>query len=100
MNALRMIRLVRLMRVFRVMRIAKVARHSEMLTLVFAVIRRVSQSGLVVILMVMCFMMVLSASLVYQFEADASDEQSGSGGAQDLPSAFVSIPASFWWAIA
>ncbi|CAK0879531.1 unnamed protein product, partial [Prorocentrum cordatum] len=64
MRTLRMIRIVRLARVFRVMRIAKVARHSKLLSIIVAVFIRVSQSGLLMVLILMGFAMVLSASLV------------------------------------
>jgi len=97
MRTLRMIRMVRLVRVFRVMRVAKVARHSKLLSILFAVFRKVSSSGLVVVLMLMTFVTVLSASFIYLFESELCEE---TGAHCFGPSAFVSIPASFWWAIA
>lgn len=97
MRTLRMIRVVRLVRVFRVMRVAKVARHSRLLSILFAVFRKVSQSGLIVVLMLMSFVTVLSASFIYLFESELCE----STGLHCMgPSAFVSIPASFWWAVA
>mmetsp|Transcript_69311 Transcript_69311/g.122704 ORF Transcript_69311/g.122704 Transcript_69311/m.122704 type:complete len:414 (-) Transcript_69311:19-1260(-) len=96
MRSLRMVRIIRLVRVFRVMRLAKVARHSQLLTIIFMVFLKVAQSGLLVVLMLMSFAMVLSSSLVYLFESELC-EQSGQHCAG--PSAFVSIPASFWWSI-
>jgi len=92
-----MIRVIRLVRVFRVMRLAKVARHSQLLSMIVAVMIKVTQSGLVVVLMLMCFAMVLSASLVYLSESENCEE---TGVHCAGPSAFASIPASFWWAIA
>jgi len=97
MRTLRMMRIVRLVRVFRVLRLAKVARHSHMLSLIVAVMVKVSQSGLVVVLMLMGFAMVLSASLIYLSESELCEE---SGLYCTGPSAFDSIPSSFWWAIA
>lgn len=96
MRTLRMIRMVRLVRVFRVMRIAKVARHSQLLAVIFSVLSKVSQSGLVVILMLMGFATVLSSSLIYLFEAELCEE---SGLHCTGPAAFSSIPHSFWWSI-
>ncbi|CAE8639322.1 unnamed protein product, partial [Polarella glacialis] len=57
MRTLRMIRIVRLVRVFRVLRVAKFARHSKLLSVIFIVFIKVSQSGLAVVLMLMCFAM-------------------------------------------
>eukprot|EP00930_Biecheleria_cincta_P037051 TRINITY_DN25404_c0_g2_i1.p1 TRINITY_DN25404_c0_g2~~TRINITY_DN25404_c0_g2_i1.p1 ORF type:complete len:433 (-),score=105.63 TRINITY_DN25404_c0_g2_i1:16-1314(-) len=96
MRSLRMVRIVRMVRVFRVMRLAKVARHSQLLSIIFMVFVKVSQSGLVVVLMLVCFAMILSSSLVYLFENEHC-EQTGSECIG--PNAFVSIPASFWWSI-
>eukprot|EP00931_Biecheleriopsis_adriatica_P116996 TRINITY_DN92563_c0_g1_i1.p1 TRINITY_DN92563_c0_g1~~TRINITY_DN92563_c0_g1_i1.p1 ORF type:complete len:429 (+),score=84.39 TRINITY_DN92563_c0_g1_i1:30-1289(+) len=96
MRSLRMIRIVRLVRVFRVMRLAKVARHSQLLSIIFMVFVKVSQSGLMVVVMLMTFAMILSSSLVYLFESELC-EQYGSHCVG--PSAFSSIPASFWWSI-
>mmetsp|Transcript_97489 Transcript_97489/g.218172 ORF Transcript_97489/g.218172 Transcript_97489/m.218172 type:complete len:406 (+) Transcript_97489:143-1360(+) len=97
MRTLRMIRMVRLVRVFRVIRIAKVARHSQLLSILVKVFVKVAQSGLVVVLMIMAFATVLSASLIFIFESELCED---SGVHCVGPSAFVSIPASFWWAIA
>jgi len=97
MRTLRVIRMVRLVRVFRVMRIAKVARHSRLLGIILAVFGQVSLSGLVVLVMLMGFGMVLSASLIYLFESELCED---TGVHCTGPSAFVSIPAAFWWAIA
>jgi len=97
MRTLRMIRMVRMVRVFRIMRVAKVARHSKLLSILFAVFRKVSRSGLIVILMLMSFVTVLSSSFIYAFESELCETT----GAHCLgPGAFVSIPAAFWWAIA
>lgn len=96
MRTLRMIRIIRLVRVIRVMRLAKVARHSQALSIILAVLAKVSQSGLVVILMLMSFMMVLSASLIYLFESERCEE---AGISCTGPAAFTSIPAAFWWSI-
>lgn len=96
MRSLRMVRIVRLVRVFRVLRLAKVARHSQLLSIIFMVFVKVSQSGLVVVLMLVCFAMILSSSLVYLFENEHC-EQTGSDCIG--PNAFESIPASFWWSI-
>jgi len=97
MRTLRMVRIARLVRVFRVLRLVKVARHSQMMSLTGAVLLKVSQSGFVVTLMIMCFAMVLSASLVYLSESELCEE---TGLHCTGPSAFQSIPISFWWAIA
>jgi len=97
MRTLRMARIMRLVRVFRVMRLAKVARHSTLLSIVLSACVKVSQSGLVVVLMFMGFAMVLSASLMYVSEAGLCED---SGLHCTGPSAFSSIPASFWWAVA
>lgn len=97
MRTLRMIRIVRLVRVFRVMRLAKVARHSQLLNIIVAVFFKVAQSGLVIVLMLMCFAMVLSASLIYLSESEVCET---TGYHCTGPSAFVSIPSSFWWAVA
>lgn len=94
MRTLRLLRIFRLLRVFRVSRLAKVARYSESLGIVFAACVKVSQSGLVVVLMLLCSAMILSASLIYIVESELCDD----AGAQC--SGFVSIPRSFWWAIA
>jgi len=96
-RTLRMIRMVRLVRVIRVMRLAKVARRSQLLGLIFVVFGRVSQSGMVVILMLMGFAMVLSASLIYLFESEHCED---TGVDCTGPSAFESIPSAFWWSIA
>lgn len=96
MRTLRMIRIVRLVRVFRVMRIAKVARHSQLLSIIVIVFIKVSQAGLIVVLMLMCFAMVLSSSLIYLFESELC-EQTGNNCVGSA--AFTSIPASFWWSI-
>merc|ERR1719329_818945 len=58
---------------------------------------RVSQSGMVVILMLMGFAMVLSASLIYLFESEHCED---TGVDCTGPSAFESIPSAFWWSIA
>lgn len=97
MRSLRMVRVVRMVRVFRVMRVCKVARHSEALAVTFMVFLKVSQSGLAVVLMLMGFATILSSSLVYLFESDLCDESLSHCVA---PTAFTSIPAAFWWAIA
>lgn len=97
MRSLRVLRMGRLLRVLRVLRVVKVARHSEGLGLVFAVFQKVARSGLVVVLMLVCFAMVLSASLIYLFESELCED---TGVHCTGPSAFVSIPAAFWWAIA
>merc|ERR1719301_105164 len=78
------------------MRLAKVARHSQALSIILAVLAKVSQSGLVVILMLMSFSMVLSASLIYLFESERCEE---AGISCTGPAAFTSIPAAFWWSI-
>eukprot|EP00929_Paragymnodinium_shiwhaense_P065363 TRINITY_DN32777_c0_g1_i1.p1 TRINITY_DN32777_c0_g1~~TRINITY_DN32777_c0_g1_i1.p1 ORF type:complete len:397 (+),score=77.30 TRINITY_DN32777_c0_g1_i1:218-1408(+) len=96
MRTLRMIRMVRLVRVFRVMRVAKVARHSKLISILFAVFFKVSQSGLVVVTLLMFFLMVISASLLYLFESNVCDH---TGMHCFGPTAFTSIPTSFWWAI-
>jgi len=96
MRTLRMVRMIRLVRVIRVMRLAKVARHSQVLNIILAVLYKVSQSGLVVVLMLFSFAMVLSASLIYLFESEHCEE---TGAFCDGPAAFVSIPSSFWWSI-
>lgn len=95
-GSMRTLRMLRLVRVIRVMRLAKVARHSQVLSIILAVIGNVAQSGLVVVLMLLTFTMVLSASLIYLFESEHCEE---TGVDCNGPAAFVSIPASFWWAI-
>lgn len=97
MRTLRMIRIVRLVRVFRVLRMAKFARHSQSLNIIFAVVVKVSKSGLIVVLMMMCFATVLSASLIFLTESEVCED---TGMHCHGPSAFTSIPAAFWWAIA
>lgn len=97
MRTLRMVRVVRLLRVFRVMRLAKVARYSQLLSIIFAVCVKVSQSGLVVVLMLIGSAMILSASIVYIVESEICED---TGAPCSETSGFVSIPASFWWAIA
>lgn len=97
MRTLRMIRLIRLVRVTRVMRLVKVARYSKLLGIILAVFWKVAQSGLMVIVFLMGFAMILSASLVYLVESEACEE---TGLHCTGPSAFVSIPSGFWWAIA
>jgi len=75
----------------------KLARHSQLLNIILTVFVKVSKSGLVVVLMLMGFAMVLSASLIFLTESQLCEEY---GIHCAGPSAFVSIPASFWWAIA
>lgn len=94
MRTLRMIRMVRLVRVLRVLRLAKAARHSQLLNIVIRGLRS-TDSGFLAIVMLMLFMMVIFASLIYFFESEGDIH----GEADIGPQAFNSIPASFWWAI-
>jgi len=91
------IQVVRFVRVCRVLRIAKAARHSQMLTSIIAVFVEVFRSGLAVVLMLLCFTTLLSASLVFLFESDSCGASGDTcdGAAAD----FESIPAAFWWAV-
>lgn len=95
-RTIRMIRVVRFVRVCRVLRIAKAARHSQMLTSILAVFVEVFRSGLAVVLMLLCFTTILSASLVFLFESDSCG---ASGACSGAAADFESIPAAFWWAI-
>lgn len=100
LRTLRMVRMVRLLRVLRVMRVAKAARHSQSLGLIFAVVGRASHAALAVMLMLLGFAAVLSASIVYIIEDDACDDGVPlMAHACDSPTPFQSVPASLWWAI-
>lgn len=92
-SAIISLRVLRLMWLIRILRLAKVARHSRMLSACVMVLSQVMLSSVVVILTLLTFLMVVSASLMYFIESDRC---------QDLGvpcEGFTSIPSSFWFSI-
>eukprot|EP00747_Dinoflagellata_sp_TGD_P168321 gnl/TRDRNA2_/TRDRNA2_194443_c0_seq1.p1 gnl/TRDRNA2_/TRDRNA2_194443_c0~~gnl/TRDRNA2_/TRDRNA2_194443_c0_seq1.p1 ORF type:complete len:426 (+),score=73.71 gnl/TRDRNA2_/TRDRNA2_194443_c0_seq1:106-1383(+) len=92
MNSLQTLRMLRFLRLFRVLRLAKVARHSQLLNVWLSVLGKV-RAGVAVCVLLMLFLMVVSASLLYLVESDRCEEVGvGCEG-------FDSIPSAFWFAI-
>ncbi len=80
---LRSLRIVRLIRLFRV---AKLARYTDALEMIGKVLIE-KKSELVVSIVIVLFMIILAASLIYVAEHDHQ------------PDAFSSIPVTMWWAV-
>jgi voltage-gated potassium channel len=78
---------LRAARVLRLARMAKLGRYSTAVQTVSRVIRS-KRDELVTMLMLLCLLLVVSATLLYFAERSAQ------------PEAFNSIPAAMWWAIA
>jgi voltage-gated potassium channel len=78
---------LRAARVLRLARLAKLGRYSTAVQTMSRVIRS-KQEELVTILMLLCLLLVFSATLLYFAERNAQ------------PEAFDSIPVAMWWAIA
>ncbi len=78
---------LRAARVLRLARMAKLGRYSTAVQTVLRVIRS-KRDELVTVLMLLCLLLVVSATLLYFAERSAQ------------PEAFNSIPAAMWWAIA
>eukprot|EP00930_Biecheleria_cincta_P084256 TRINITY_DN73749_c0_g1_i1.p1 TRINITY_DN73749_c0_g1~~TRINITY_DN73749_c0_g1_i1.p1 ORF type:complete len:362 (-),score=49.45 TRINITY_DN73749_c0_g1_i1:91-1176(-) len=92
-SAIMSLRVLRLMWLIRILRLAKVARHSRMLSACVMVLSQVMFSSVLVILTLLTFLMVVSASLMYLIESDHCEDLG-------VPcEGFASIPASFWFSI-
>ncbi|CAK0882285.1 unnamed protein product [Prorocentrum cordatum] len=85
------LRIIRLLWLIRILRVAKIARHSTLLSICMAVLGKVWRSSIMVILGVILFQMLLSASLLYLVENDLCEEL---GIKCD---GFDSIPAACWF---
>jgi len=87
------LRMLRVMWFIRILRLLKVARHFPFLAFTLSVVYHVLTSSALLILAVVGFLMVVSASLLYLVESDRCEELG-------LPcEGFESIPASFWFSI-
>jgi len=89
---LRLVRLVRVLRIFRFMTWPAVQQLKVMLKIMSSVM----ESGIFVIIILMCTSTVIAASLIYLFESVQCLEVSGECNAQ---SHFNSIPSAFWWSV-
>lgn len=78
---------LRFLRILRLLRVLKLTRYSPALTLLLRVLKEES-STLVAAFFVLMLLLILSASGIYIFEHEAQ------------PTAFGSIPAAMWWAMA
>ena len=80
------LRFIRLFRVMRIMRIMKIGRYSNAINIVTTVLKR-KKEELVFSIVIMLFLVVISASILYYCEHEAQ------------PEVFKDIPSTFWWAI-
>ncbi len=80
------LRFIRLFRVMRIMRIMKIGRYSSAINIVTDALKR-KKEELVFSIVIMLFLVVISASILYYCEHDAQ------------PDVFKDIPTTFWWAI-
>lgn len=93
LHAVLTLRVLRIMWFIRILRLLKVARHFPFLSFSMSVLYQVLTSSALLIIAVVGFLMVVSASLLYLVESDRCEELG-------LPcKGFESIPASFWFAI-
>lgn len=81
------LRFLRMFRVTRLLRILKVNRYTKALRLIVAVVKD-KKDELLATVFVMCFMIMISSTMMYYFETEAQ------------PEAFPNIVSSFWWSIA
>ena len=77
---------LRVLRLLRLLRMLKLTRHSKIFLLIWAVLRDEAQA-IGAVLFVLCFILILSGSLMYMIEGEAQ------------PEVFSSIPVSMWWAV-
>lgn len=80
------LRSVRALRLLRILRIARLGRYSQALQTLHNVLRD-RAPDLLSLLFLLLAMLVVSATVMYQFEHDAQPQQ------------FSSIPATMWWGI-
>ncbi len=80
------LRFVRVLRLFRIFRVAKLGRYSSSVRL-FARVLRSKKEELFITVMVMLFLIVMSAALMYFAENEAQ------------PDKFPDIPTATWWAV-
>lgn len=81
------LRFLRLFRFSRLMRLLKINRYTKALIQIGEVITA-KKDELVATVFLMCFMIMMSSTMMYFFESEVQ------------PEAFPNIVASFWWAIA
>lgn len=80
------LRWLRIFRLFRLLRMLKIARYLSALNLIFAVIKD-RREQLLVVIMFICFLLVIIATVMFYVEGPAQ------------PEVFSSIPATMWWGI-
>lgn len=84
---------LRIIRLMRILRLVKVVRHSKLLTICVKVLTKCWDSGVAVVVALLLFLVVVSASLLYLVESDHCEELGVSC------SGFDSIPAACWFSI-
>jgi len=84
---------LRIIRLMRILRLVKVVRHSKLLTICVTVLHKTWDSGVAVVVALLLFLVVVSASLLYLVESDRCEELGVSCVG------FDSIPAACWFSI-
>lgn len=81
------LRFLRMLRMFRLFRLLKFARYIAAMEVLYRVLIKQKES-LIMSLILLCFLLLLTSSMMYYIEGDVQ------------PEAFSSIPATMWWGVA